>query len=67
MMIDLRSMEIPSDEELLQKLSLEEQRAQDRDCDLAKREHKWYWIWEDGKMTDQGKCSKCGQTRNLCK
>lgn len=62
MMIDLDSMEVPTEV-----LTLEEQQKLDGDCHLAKREHKWCWVWKDGKLTDQAQCAKCGQIRQLGK
>lgn len=67
MMIDLRSMEIPSEQELLAQMELKEQQERDRSCDLAKREHKYFWMWENGKMTNWVRCGKCGQTKFLGK
>lgn len=68
MMIDLRSMAIPSDTELLQQAEIQAQKEQDRSCDLAKREHKYMWLWnEDGKITNWVRCGKCGQTKFLGK
>lgn len=37
------------------------QDAEDKDCNLAKREHKWVWLWDDKKWTEDRKCTKCGK------
>lgn len=53
--------------ELSEEISVEEQQERDRSCDLAKREHKYFWMWENGKMTNWVCCGKCGQTKFLGK
>lgn len=38
------------------------QDAEDKDCNLAKREHKWRWIWENPQTwTGNRMCGTCGK------
>ena len=54
--------------ELSKEISVEEQQERDRSCDLAKREHKYFWIWnDDGHFTNWVRCGKCVQTKFLGK
>lgn len=41
----------------------EQQKAADKDCDLAKREHKWVWVWNDKNWSNDRVCTRCGKVQ----
>lgn len=47
------------------KLSPEEQAANDKDCDIAKRHHAWIWVWHGMEWSIYRCCSTCGKIEEV--
>lgn len=53
---------------MTKELTPEEKAAQDaadKDCNLAKKEHKYSWLWDGLTMTYRGVCGRCGHIEYL--
>lgn len=40
------------------------QDAEDQDCDLAKKPHRWQWVWVGKDWTNKRECTRCGKVEH---